>query len=248
MSIVAVCTAPGTAAATTTALLLGAMAPPMPTPVVAECDPSGGDIAAWAGLTPQPGWSTAVAAPQATSSVIERQAQVLPNGPRVITASSRPAQARGPITRAAASFSSMLAAAPEVLALADCGRVDTAAPAWVGVAQLSLLLVRQAPTAGATVARVDRAIEVLDLLSAACPRVGVVLIGRSPYPPAEVEAALGMALFATLPEDPVGAALAGGAWTIGRGAGRSALAKSAAVLARRAVEAVGDVDAGLVSA
>ncbi len=119
----------------------------------------------------------------------------------------------------------MLAAAPDVLAVADCGRVDTIAPAWVGVAQLSLLLVRQAPTAGATVARVDRAIEVLEVLSAACPRVGVVLIGRAPYPPAEVEAALGMALFATLPEDPAGAALAGGGWTIGRGAGRSARRK-----------------------
>ena len=248
MSIVAVCTAPGTAAATTTALLLGAMAPPVPTPLVAECDPSGGDIAAWAGLAPEPGWSTAVAAPQPTWSVIERHAQALPNGPRVITASSRPSQARGRITRAATSFASMLAATPEVLAVADCGRVDSIAPAWVGVAQLSLLLVRQAPTAGATVARVDRAIEVLDVLSAACPRVGVVLIGRTPYPPAEVEAALGMALFATLPEDPAGAALACGGWTIGRGAGRSALAKAAAVLARRAVEAVGDVDAGLVTA
>ena len=159
-----------------------------------------------------------------------------------------PLAGAGSITRAATSFASMLAATPEVLAVADCGRVDSIAPAWVGVAQLSLLLVRQAPTAGATVARVDRAIEVLDVLSAACPRVGVVLIGRAPYPPAEVEAALGMALFATLPEDPAGAALACGGWTIGRGAGRSALAKAAAVLARRAVEAVGDVDAGLVLA
>src|SRR4029077_5404539 len=121
---------PGTTAATTTALLLGAMAPPAPTALVAECDPSGGGIAAGGRLAPEPGWSTAVAAPQPTWSVLERHAQALPNGPRVITASSRSAQPRGSTTRAAPSFASMLAATPEVLAVADCGRVDSIAPAW----------------------------------------------------------------------------------------------------------------------
>ena len=227
VSIVAVCTAPGTAAATTTSLLLGRWhRPPRP-----RSSPSATLRAATSrrgpASPPEPGWSTAVAAPQPTWSVIERHAQALPNGPRVITASSRPSQARGPITRGRVVVRVACSPpSPDVLAVADCGRVDTVAPAWVGVAQLSLLLVRQAPTAGATVARVDRAIEVLDVLSAACPWVGVVLIGRAPYPPAEVEAALGMALFATLPEDPAGAALACGGWTIGRGAGRSALAQS----------------------
>ncbi len=241
------CAAPGTAASTTTSLLLAAMAPAGTGALVAECDPSGGDVGAWAQLPLEPGWATAVAAPQRSWAVIRQHTQALPNGLRVMTASTRPSQARIAVTEAASTFAPLLAASPDVLVVADCGRLELRAPTWAVPAQLTLLLLRQASSAAATVARVDRAIEALDVLTAACPCVGVVLIGAAPYPPAEVEAALGVAAFGTLPEDAAGAGLVCGGWTLGRGAAKSPLARAAALLARRTVDAVAGVP-GLVDA
>jgi hypothetical protein len=236
VTIVAVCTAPGTVGATTTTLLLAAMAPAGAGMLVAECDPSGGDLGAWAQLPTEPGWSTAIAEPARSWAVIARHSQALPNGLRVMTAPTRSSSARPVIGRAAAAFAPLLAAATDAFVIADCGRVDGSAPVWVGQSQLALLLVRQASSAAATVARVDRAIEALDVLGAVCPNVGVALVGRSPYAPAEVEAALGMELFATLPEDAPGASLVAGGWTLGRGAAKSPLARAIAPVARRAVD------------
>ena len=108
------------------------------------------------------------------------------------------------------------------------------ASAWAGRASLVLLLVRQAPSSvGATVARVDRAGEALERLAAASAPVAVVVIGSRPYGPAELVEAIGGELFGVLPEDPIGAGLASGAWTLGRGASRSALARAARSLGTR---------------
>jgi hypothetical protein len=48
-------------------------------------------------------------------------------------------------------------------------------------------------------------------------------------------------VFAVLPEDPAGAALAAGAWTVGRGAARSPLARAAAPVAERLVDALAGI-------
>ena len=60
MTIVAVCAASGSAGATTTSVALAAMLPAGYPTLLAECDPSGGDVAGWAQLSTSPGWSTAV--------------------------------------------------------------------------------------------------------------------------------------------------------------------------------------------
>jgi len=100
------------------------------------------------------------------------------------------------------------------------------------------LLMRQATTsAQATVARVDRTIEALEVLRNSCRQVGVVLIGGSPYRASEVSSAIGMELFGVLPEDSVGAGLVSGAWTARR-ASHSPLARAAGALGTRVVEAV----------
>ena len=62
MTLVALCEAPGTSASTTSALALAALAPEGCPTIVLECDPSGGDLAGWAGLHGNPSWSSAVAA------------------------------------------------------------------------------------------------------------------------------------------------------------------------------------------
>ena len=123
------------------------------------------------------------------------------------------------VRESAARFGSLLGSMSDVITVADCGRVGSELPAWLAPASLVLLLVRQAPTsAGATVARVDRAAEVMDKLAASSERrVGLVVVGSRPYDPQQLVDAIGGELFGVLPEDPIGAGLAAGAWTVGRG-------------------------------
>jgi len=181
VTVVAVCQAAGTSASTTTAVLLSAMLPSNSPAFVAECDPAGGDIAAWAQLPVAPGWSTAISGSDRTWSAIMDHTQELPSGLRVMTAPARPSQARAAVVEAASGFAGLLALMPEVIVLADCGRVELDAPVWARSAQLTLLLVRQATvSAEATVARVDRTIEALEVLRESCRQVGVVLVGGSP--------------------------------------------------------------------
>ena len=239
MTVVAVCEAGGTAASTTTSLLLAAMLPRRYPAFMAECDPSGGDVAAWAQLPVAPGWSSAVSGNDRNWSAIVDHTQELPSGLRVITAPARPSQARAAVIEAASGFSPMVSSMPEAVMIADCGRVELDAPVWARAAQLTLLLLRQATvSAPATVARVDRTIEALEVLRGSCRQVGLVLIGGSPYPASEVSTVLGLELFGVLPEDAVGAGLVCGGWTVGKRAARSPLAKAATILGGQVVEAV----------
>jgi hypothetical protein len=239
MTIVAVCEAGGTAASTTTSLLLAAMLPRSYPAFVAECDPSGGDIAAWAQLPTEPGWTSAVSGTDRNWSAIIDHAQEMPSGLRVMTAPARPSRARAAVIEAASGFGALVSTMPDAVMIADCGRVELDAPSWARAAHLTLLLLRQnTASAQATVARVDRTIEALEVLRSSCRQVGVVLIGGSPYPAGEVATVLGVELFGVLPEDAVGAGLVCGGWTVGKRASRSPLAKAAAGLGSRVVEAV----------
>lgn len=239
MTIVAVCEGGGTSASTTTSMLLAAMLPRQYPAFVGECDPSGGDVAAWAQLPVAPGWSTAVSGTDRNWSAIVDHTQELPSGLRVMTAPARPSQARAAVIEAASGFSPLISTMPEAVMIADCGRVELDAPVWARAAQLTLLLLRQATvSAQATVARVDRTIEALEVLRTSCRQVGVVLIGGSPYPASEVSTVLGVELFGVLPEDAVGAGLVCGGWTVGKRAARSPLAKAAAPLGAQVIEAV----------
>lgn len=236
MTVVAVCTAAGSTGSTTSSVLLGAAAPADVRTLVAECDPSGGDVAAWAQLGVAPGWLTAVAAADRTWPGLVAHTQQLPSGLSVLLAPTRGTEARTTIGEATRGFAGLLTSLPDVVTIADCGRVGEAVPLWTARAQLTLLLLRQSPqSAPATVAVVDRTLEALELLRAASPRVGVVLIGGEPYPPREIEGALGVPLFGTLPDDRAGAGLVAGSWTLGRRAGRSPLARAAALLSQRVV-------------
>jgi hypothetical protein len=237
VTIVAVCSAGGSSCSTTTSVVLAAMMPAGYPTLLAECDPSGGDVAAWAQVPATSGWPTAVAGSDRSWLAVVDNAQQLPSGLRVLTSPARTAQARTAVDEAARGFAGLLAALPDVITIADSGRVDLEPPVWTTAAQLTLLLVRQAAaSAPATVPRVDRAIESLDVLRGSCRQVGVVLVGGAPYRSAEIASALGVELFGVLPEDPAGATLVAGGWTIGKRAARSPLARAASQLGGRVVE------------
>jgi hypothetical protein len=238
VSLVAVCTAGGSTGSTTTSLLLAAMSPSQHPALLAECDPDGGDVAAWAQVQPAPGWATAASASDRTLSGLLTHTQLVSGLPTLL-APSRPSQARSAVREGAVGFAGLLAGTSEVLAYADCGRVTLEAPSWARAAQLTLLLLRQVPGSWpATTARVDRAMEAVEVLRSECSQVGVVLVGGVPYGAREVSSVLGVELFGVLSEDATGAAKVCGGWTVGRGAAKSALARDAAVLAGRVVEAV----------
>lgn len=243
MSVVAVCEAAGTSASTTTALLLAASMPEHPT-LLMECDPSGGDVAAWCGLRETPGWGTAAVTGDRSWVGLRGHMQELPSRLAVLTAPTRGAQARVAVRESDGRFGPLLRSMPDVIAVADCGRIENGPPVWTVGAQRVVLLVRQSSASpGATLARVDRAGEALEMLRAADAPVSVVVIGARPYSANEVALALDWPVWATLPEDPAGAALAAGAWTIGKGASRSPLARAARPIAARVVDEL----AGLAS-
>ena len=237
MSVVAVVEAAGTAASTTTAVALAAAVPLGVETLLAECDPSGGDVAAWAGLSETPGWTTSVSTGDRSWEALCAHMQQLASGLSVLAAPSRARVARTVVRESASRFAPLLAAMPDVVTFADCGRYDETPSAWVASASLVLLLVRQA-SAPATVARVDRAAEVIDRLGRSHARVGVVVVGAHPYDPSEIAAAVGGQLFGVLAEDPIGAGQVGGGWTVGRGAGRSALLRSARPVAEALIGAL----------
>jgi Mrp family chromosome partitioning ATPase len=238
MTVVAWVVPAGTSGCTTSSLVAASSLPEGQPVVFAECDASGGDLAAWAELGETPGWATAIAGGDRSWAGLCTHFQQLPSGLSVLCAPTRARMARGVVGEAAARFGPALGSMADVLVVADCGRVGgDQLPAWVAPASLVLLLVRQAPSSvGATVARVDRAGEALERLAAGSAPVGVVVVGSRPYDPAELVAAIGGELFGVLPEDPIGAGLASGAWTVGRGASRSALARAARPLGARLAE------------
>src|SRR5207248_7130905 len=111
--------------------------------VFAECDPSGGDVAAWAELGETRGWATAVAGGDRSWAGLSSHLQHLPSGLSVLCAPTRGRVARGVVREAAARFGRLLGSLPDVLVVADCGRLgEDPLPAWAGQASLVLLLVR----------------------------------------------------------------------------------------------------------
>jgi hypothetical protein len=242
VSVVALCGPAGAAVSTTTGLVLAASVPAGQPVVFAECDPSGGDVAAWAELRETPGWATAVAAGDRSWNGLRTHLQQLPSGLSVLPAPTRGSVARTVVREAASRFGPLLRSMPDVVTFVDCGRVTGEVPVWAMSASLVLLTVRQAATsAGATAARVDRAGEALAVLRSASAPVGVVVIGARPYDPGELVEVIGGDLSGVLPEDPIGAGLAAGAWTVGRGASRSALARAARPVSAHLVDAVAGV-------
>jgi hypothetical protein len=241
MTVVATVVPAGSSCSTTASIVLGAFTPAGHPVVVAECDPSGGDVASWAQLRDSPGWSTAVASGDRSWAGLQTHLQQMPSGLNVLVAPAHAAQAQVVTKAAAKRYGPMLRSMPDVTVIADCGRMTGEVSPWVATADLVLLFVRQSPSEGATVARVDRAGECLTMLRAERLPVGVVVIGVRPYPPEELAGALQSDVFAVLPEDPAGASLAAGAWTVGRGAARSPLARAARPMAERLVDALAGI-------
>lgn len=229
--LIALCSLKGSPGATTTALALAARWPAPQTPVVVECDPAGGDLAARFRLPSTPGLVSLAAAARKSSdaSVLWQHVQRLPAGPAVIPGPIGAEQARAALGILTPRRASALRAAgdqPGVVVLADCGRVDpdSAALPIIRAADAMVLLAH---------ARDDELSHIAGKLRAAAtwnPRPGFVLVGDG-YTTAEVERELHVTVMGRLPHDPKGAAVLCGYSRGGPSPDRSALGRAALRLA-----------------
>lgn len=228
--------APGT---TTLALALGAVWPRQV--CVAECDPSGGDVATRFGLPGHPGMASLVLALRRdrvppTSSRIEftQHAQELPGGLGVIVGPSAGDSALALDLELAGVATPLLESSPDedTDLILDCGRfAATAAGQFALLCEVETVVLVARPEATSLVFAHWMATR---LFSERVDRSGLVLavVGKTPLGADEMAEALSIPLAGSIPIDPVGAALVGGKPGRPRALARSPLISAATRLAR----------------
>ncbi|MFC3450758.1 MinD/ParA family ATP-binding protein [Amycolatopsis speibonae] len=207
--------------------------------LVAEVDPSGGDLAMRFGLPATPGLVSLAAVARRTRdpAVVWDHTQALSGGARALVAPPGGTHARAALsTLATASDGPLLpvvACDAGVVVFADCGRVDPGTPAEA-IARRADALVLVTGTQGDDLAH---AAVRLGELARWTPRPGLLLTGEG-YPTVDVERELGVPAIGRLPHDPVTAAtLTGHRQPLARRRGNNGgLARHAAALARTLAE------------
>ena len=233
MTLIAVMVAPGSTGCTTTCLALAAATSAELRPMVVELDCSGGDVAAWAELGEQPGWSTAVASGDRSLAGLVPHVQRLPSDVLTVVAPSRPTEATVVVREASARFVPLLAGLSDSVVFADCGRVANDVPHSATQAAVTVVIVRQhLLSAAVTVGRIDKATALVARLRDQGVAVVAVVVGDGPYRPAEIAAHLGADLVGVLPHDPTGAT------AVIKPPARTALARAAGPVAAALVSLV----------
>jgi hypothetical protein len=210
MSRVTLCSAKGSPGVTTLTCVLGAVWPSDRAVVVAECDPSGGDLAGRFGLSARLGMTSLVLAERQRveqTSDWRKHLQQLPGGLDVLVAPAGADSAMA-LDHELGMSSSVLAPGDWDL-LADCGRLLPGAVGqerMIRTADVVLVLVRP-DVAG--VAHARWATSRIGELSSFPP--SVVIVGTGVFTPAEVGEELDVNVLGTAPFDPRAASMAAGA-------------------------------------
>lgn len=228
LALTAVKAAPGV---TTTAMALAVMWPPRQRrQLVAECDPSGADLAARFGHTSSPGLVSLAAAARHdhTPDQVRRHTHHLPGGVDVLLGPASGDQATAAV-HTLAHAPAVLAGDPATVTLADCGRF------WPGTPTTALL---RAADLVAIVARprldeLSHITAAMGALASLNRHLGLVLIGRGDYSSCEIAGITGIQVLGTLPHDPHSAALMTGRATRRRILARRPLLPAARALAIR---------------
>ncbi|MFI6163089.1 hypothetical protein ACIA59_24445 [Micromonospora haikouensis] len=182
-----------------------------PETLLVESDPSGGVLAARFGLAQQPGLaSLAAAARHGGAGPLGAHVQRLPLGVDVVVAPGSADVAAGSVGVLARHAGTVLRRlAPTVVV--DAGRLYPASPAVDLLAAADAVVLVVVPTTEYLDHLDSRLTALRDVVSA--DRVGLVLVGKGPYPAAEIEGRLGVPVWAELPRDPRGAGVLGGRLT-----------------------------------
>ena len=208
MTLIAIASFSGSPGVTTAALSIAACWPAAADPLLAEADPSGGDLQAWFGLPDTPGMVSLAAAARRGSSpdLLVGHAARLPGGLQALPGPVGASQAYAAATQlAAVGYEPVTAAAAAgQVIVADCGRLTPGTPVTPLLDAADLLLVVTASDAAA-LAHVHARLGALANLAG---QSELLLSGRpGPYPAAEISDTLGVTVEGRLPWDPAGAGL-----------------------------------------
>ena len=230
MSIVAIVGAKHSPGATTLAVALASAAPADQAALVVEADPAGGDIAARARMSLDPGLLTLAAAGRrgVTDQLLDGHSQLLESGAAVLVGPSSPDQAATALAGVTGSLVEVLTRRSGV-AFVDAGRWDPRSPVNDLLGAAAAIVVVFRPTLeGFEHARMR--------IAALCAfDVGIIAapVGERPYAAVEIAAALNGMEVNVIAHDPRAAtAIASGARS-DRWLRRSPLLRSIAPLAER---------------
>ncbi len=233
MTMVAFASVKASPGVTTAALAVAAGWPQPVRAVVAECDPAGGDVAAWFDLPATPGLVSLAAAARRDPAAgrLADHCQRLPGGVEVLAGPPGAAQAIAALQVLAGQRAGALTTptdrAPAVV-VADCGRLTPGSPAGtlLGVARLTVLVVRP------VLAEVSHVAAAVDAVREVTRSLVLVVVGDDGYTSDDLAAALEVPVMGRLPHDPAGAGLTAGRVAVSRRLlRRSRLARAARVLA-----------------
>jgi hypothetical protein len=218
---------------TLTALLAAYWHEPGASRLVVEADPSGGTLAARFSTAHRLSWDPGLLALSTSRSRLSGErlpsvAQEIEEGLWVAAAPPAPDQVSAGLARMGDQGAAQLAAAGDIRAFVDCGRLTAGSPAisLARRAALTILLCRP---------RLDEvhalAPAVTELNDAGCT-LGLICVGDRPYTPTEVADTVGIELLGVLPvDDRAAAAFDADGLNAGRVLRRSALAATMAELA-----------------
>jgi MinD-like ATPase involved in chromosome partitioning or flagellar assembly len=231
--LVTLCSAKGSPGVTTLACLMGAVWTADREAVVAECDPSGNDLAPRFGLSPRRGMTSLVLGTRAPNDVGDRfdsHIQHLPGGLGVLAGPCSPEAARMLDIELGRAGADVFPIGVDVLI--DCGRILAGAAGQHEMLKASdrVLVVVRPDSAG--LAHGQRTI---DLVRALSPRsdCSFVAVGPSEFAAAEMERALSAALTARIPLDHRTASIVCGSPGSSRALAKSGLVRSARVVVDR---------------
>lgn len=251
MTLVALCSGKGSPGVSTLACVGGAVWPPERQIVVAECDPSGNDLATRFGLSQRLGMASLVLAnrrSEGSVASIDAHIQTLPGGLEVLA---------GPISLdAAGSLDRELAATgpaifpQDVDMIVDCGRILSDAPGQRELLRSADHVVTVIRPDASGLAHGLWTLEVVGNLVRK-GSVSFAVVGASKFRDKEMEQALGAHLVGTIPFDEKSAAMVSGLPGKPRSFARSGLVTSTRrvvhrilQLPGRASEDVGESDSG----
>jgi MinD-like ATPase involved in chromosome partitioning or flagellar assembly len=231
VSILALASVKGSPGVTTTACLLGSTWPNADRVVVAECDPSGGDLSARFALSARQGWtSLAASIRRGASGPLGEHLQTLPGGLRVLIGSrdSSPDCAR--LSRHFLERGREFTDGPWDIVV-DVGRIvrgDGTQTSWLAVADRVILVLRT--DAGAVIHAKSWADTLPSDLKG---RLALVTVGAKGYPNREIEGFTSLSVIGHLPEDREVARAVSGEPATQRRLRRSSLTAATATLAAR---------------
>jgi len=233
MMLVTLCSAKGSPGVTTLACLMGAVWTANREAVVAECDPSGNDLAPRFGLSPRRGMTTLVLgkrSPDDVGDAFGAHLQYLPGGLGVFVGPCSPEAARMLDSELGQVGIDIFPKGADILI--DCGRILAGAAGQQEMLRASdrVLVVVRPDSAG--LAHCQRTI---DLVRALSPQsnCSFVAVGPSEFAAGEMERALRADLIAQVPLDHRTASIVCGSPGSPRALAKSGLVESARVVVDR---------------